>query len=333
MYATDQTTGTEAKLLDVDLLSRNKELADKLGLIAGYYRIARDTYRSKSFANASGQIGQYPYVIMSGGQARRDIKGIGESIETAIDEYLNTGKIQRLEELQGKFQEQRKIIDWLLSFYGIGPITAIELYNRGIRTIEDLWSQGNLTDAQKLGVMWRDHINLIIPRDEMNLINESIGSILNLYGIKWNIAGSYRREEQFSGDIDVLVESRQDFNMDGLIHILRPILPATLAQGPKSYRGIVRIDDQHNGHRIDIRLVSNTEYPAALMYFTGSQRFNILMRQRAIEYRLTLNEYGLYDQYNQSLPVTSEEDIFNILHVKYLAPIERTKTLTALTFI
>ena len=181
--------------------------------------------------------------------------------------------------------------------------------------------------------MWREHINLRIPRDEMDIINEKIGSILDPYHIKWSIAGSYRRHEESSGDVDVLVESRPDFNMDGLIHILNPILPATLAQGPKFYRGIVRIDEQHNGHRIDIRLVSNEEYPAALMYFTGSQRFNILMRQRAIEFGLTLNEYGLFDQYNRPQHVTSEEDIFRILRVKYIPPIERTKTIPHLTYI
>lgn len=97
--------------------------------------------------------------------------------------------------------------------------------------------------------------------------------------------------------------------------------------------GIVKIDDQHNGHRIDIRLVDSIAYAAALMYFTGSQRFNILMRQRAIEFGLTLNEYGLFNQYNQPQPITSEEDIFRILRVQYLPPVERTKTLAALTFI
>ena len=318
---------------DVDLLARNKDLADKLGLIAGYYTMARDAYRARSFANASASIGQYPYAIVSGAQARRDIKGIGDSIERAIDEYLTTGTIQRLEELQGKFQEQRKVIDWLLSFYGIGPVTAMKFYNQGIRTLEDLWFEGNLTEAQRVGIMWREHIDLRIPREEINLINDRIRSLLNPYGIKWDIAGSYRRREASSGDIDVLVESRPDLSMDRLIQILEPILPATLAKGETFYRGIVRIDDQHNGHRIDVRLVSPEQYIAALMYFTGSQRFNIMMRQRAIDFGLTLNEYGLFDQNNRPLPIGSEDDIFRILRVQYIPPVDRTKTLPYLTFL
>lgn len=95
--------------------------------------------------------------------------------------------------------------------------------------------------------------------------------------------------------------------------------------------GIFRISDQYNGHRIDIRLVDPNSYAAALMYFTGSQRFNILMRQRAIDMGVTLNEYGLY--YNDGRPpptIRSEGDIFRQLRVEYLDPVNRTKTIATL---
>lgn len=315
---------------DADLLARNKDLADKLALIASYYKMSRDSYRAKSFYNASVAVGQYQNHIISGAQARANIKGIGDSIENVIEEYLTSGIIQRLEELQNKFKDQTKIINWLLSFYGIGPVTAIDLYNRGIRTLEDLWFNGNLNEAQKIGVIWKEHIDMRIPREEMILIDASLSSFLDKYDIKWDIAGSFRREEPSSGDIDVLVQSRDDLNMDNLIHILSPILPATLAKGQKFYRGIVRIDLKHNGHRIDIRLIDPASYTYALMYFTGSQNFNILMRQRAIQLGLTLNEYGLFDQQSISFPATTEQDIFDHLDVKYISPIERTKTISSL---
>lgn len=318
---------------DIDPLSRNRDLAEMLALIANYYTMAKDTYRAKAFTNAAAKIADYQTPILSGAQARRDLTGIGDSIEEAIDQYIATGTIRRLQELEGKLQEQRQVIDYFRSFYGIGPVTAVKFYNQGLRTLEDLWFKADLTNAQKIGIIWRDHINLRIPRDEMNLINDKIGSILNPYGIKWTIAGSYRREETSSGDIDVLVESRPDLNMAGLITLLNPILPAELAQGPTTYRGMVRLDDKHNGHRIDIRLIDKQAWPAALMYFTGSQRFNILMRQRAIELGLTLNEYGLYDNTARQLPANTEDDIFNHLKVVPIPPVQRTKTLNSLTFI
>jgi DNA polymerase (family 10) len=88
--------------------------------------------------------------------------------------------------------------------------------------------------------------------------------------------------------------------------------------------GIVRISPQDNAHRIDIRLIKPESYAYALMYFTGSQRFNILTRQRAIELGLRLNEYGLFDEEGQSLPGESEEEIFDHLGLVYVAPKNRS---------
>lgn len=315
---------------DVDILSRNKELAEIFSLVASYYTLMRDTYRARTFSTASAKIAAHPNEILSGAQAKREIgAGIGGSTVEAIDEYLQTGTLKRLEELQAQFPDRKETIDLFRSFYGIGPVTAVKLYDQGLRTLEDLWFRGNLNQAQKTGIMWREHIDIPIPRDEMDLINTKIGSILDYYGIKWAIAGSYRRGEPSSNDIDVLVEARPDLNMDGLIQILQEYLPATLAKGPTKFMGILRISDQYNGHRIDIRLIERAEWPAALMYFTGSQRFNILMRQRAIDLGMTLNEYGLFKN-GIPMPLNTEEDIFKLLNVKYLSPVQRTRTLNTL---
>src|SRR5690606_7834094 len=133
--------------------------------------------------------------------------------------------------------------------------------------------------------------------------------LFDQYGIKWTIAGSYRRGESSSGDIDLLVESRDDLDMDVLLSLLDNIIVATLAKGEKKFMGMLRLSDEYYGHRIDIRLVDPNEYVYALMYFTGSEQFNVLMRNRAIEFGLTLNEYDLSDGKNY-YPATNEKDIF-----------------------
>ncbi len=334
------STTTSTIVSEVEDLSRNKDLADALALIASYYEMARDTYRARAFATASAKIAAYPTGIESGTEARANIVGVGASIEEAIDEFFasydqdrHKGHISRLDELERQFNEQRTVIDYFMSFYGIGPVKAVALYNQNLRTLEDIWTKGNLTEAQKIGILWRDHLKLRISRDEMDLINQKIGTLLNPYGIKWTIAGSYRRGETSSGDIDILIESRSDLNMDGVVNLLQSILPATLAVGPSKFMGIVRLDDQHNGHRIDIRLINPESYQYALLYFTGSQRVNILMRQRAIEFGLTLNEYGLFNRDGQSYPANSEEDIFQMLRIRYLPPESRLKTINRLEFI
>lgn len=315
-----------------DLLSTNKDLVDILKLISNYYVMSDDNYRAKSFATASYGISNYEQKIRSGKHARSVIKGVGESIADVIDEYINTGTVKRLNELETKFSEQKQTIDYFKSFYGIGPVTAIKYYNQGFRTLSDLWTKADLTDAQKIGILWRDHLNERISRNKMDIINNKISSILDPKGIRWTIAGSYRRQEESSGDVDVLVEEKNDLSMYDLVDLMKEILPATLAQGPTKYMGVIRLSEEYLGHRIDIRLINKDSYGAALMYFTGSQQFNILMRRRALQFGLTLNEYGLYDSKNKQQPVNTEKDIFDILHVKYLQPVDRTKTIAELEY-
>lgn len=317
--------------VDADELAINKELADVLNLLGNYFALVPDVFRAKAFKEAGRAVGQYTQPIISGKQARAALPGVGKSSAEVIDEYLEKGEVTRLKELEKNLTDARKVIDLFRSYYGIGPVTAIKFYNIGWRTLEDLWYKAPLNEAQKIGILWRFHLELPIPRSEMDLIATAIHRILDPYAITWEIAGSYRRQEPQSGDIDLLIQSRSDLNMAGIMHLLQPILAATLAAGETKYMGILRLSNEFNGHRLDIRLIPPPTWPFALMYFTGSQRFNILMRQRAIEFKLKLNEYGLFNSANQSLPATSEADIFALLHIAYLDPSQRTRDLQHLT--
>lgn len=312
--------------MDAEEISPNKALADSLALTASYYSMKLDTNRSRTFYNASTKISSAP-LITKGSQAK-SLGGIGDSVEQYIDQFLKTGYPDRLRDLELEFKDRKQIIDYFRTFFGIGPVKAVKMYNEGLRTLEDIWFHGNLTEAQKLGIMWRDHINLRIPREEIVLIEKTLSS--HLSDLRWNITGSYRRGESDSGDIDILISDTPGITMDSIISRLSPYLPATFAKGQSKFLGMFRLNSQYNGHRIDILLVNPSQYGSALMYFTGSQRFNILMRNRAIEFGYTLNEFGLFDQNNALIPTESEEDIFNILGVSYLSPEERTRTLTSL---
>jgi DNA polymerase lambda len=348
-----------------DTNESNQPLADILGLLGEYYTLAQDTYRAKTFLDASAAIAKYPVVILTGAQAVASIPRVGPSTVSVIDEFIATGSIKRLEELERRFADQKATIDYFRSFYGVGPATAFKFYELGYRTLEDLWFKADLSEAQRLGIMWHNHINLPIPRAEMDVIHARIGSYLDPYGIKWEIAGSYRREEPQSGDVDVLVQARPDLNMEGLRVILQPLIPnvtlgdqtvaSILAQGETKLMGMIRLDPTTNAHRIDIRLIQPQSWGAALMYFTGSQRFNILLRQRAIDLGMTLNEYGLYQVETlptieppvapknrkkppprvelHPLPSATEAQIFETLGVVYLAPVARTKTMAALPLV
>ena len=80
------------------------------------------------------------------------------------------------------------------------------------------------------------------------------------------------------------------------------------------------------GIQADLRVVDDSEYASALAYFTGSKEHNIVMRSRAIERGLRLNEYGLFKSKEETrdpklrLDCKTEEDIFAALDLTYVPP-------------
>jgi DNA polymerase/3'-5' exonuclease PolX len=315
-----------------DPADHNVDLANKLLNIGYYYNLAKDANRARVYTSAGSKIAVHRTAILSGTQARQGITGIGDSISSDIDEYINTGHIQRLIQLEKQFMERKATLDFFTTFYGIGPVTAQKFYDAGYRTLEDLWTLAPLTEAQRKGIMWREHIIQRIPRAEMDEIHSKMGELLDKYGIVWILSGSYRRGESSSGDVDILIQARSDLNMEGVRSVLQSIISDTLAAGPTKFMGIIRLSDEHVGHRIDIRLIDEADYPFALLYFTGSKQFNILLRNRAIEKGLTLNEYGLFDIKTlvRIQGITTEADIFTSLDVPYIDPVARTKDIRSL---
>lgn len=315
---------------EATLLSTNKQLSDIFSLLSLYYTIEHDEYRAIAFKNASLAIDNTPVVVLSGAQAKRDkIKGLGISSQEIIDEYMKTGHVKRLDDFEIKYADIKKITDQFREIYGIGPVTAMKFYNNGYRSLEDLWTLAPLTNAQKLGIIWKYHLQRRIPRSEIDIIDALLQQYLKPLNIIHVIAGSYRREEPDSGDIDVLVVSGTGVNMNMILENIKPLIVGTLAKGHTKFMGILRINDNYWGRRIDIRLIEPSSFAYALLYFTGSQRFNILCRQRAQELGMILNEYGLYEN-GESLAADNEGDIFSQLRIGYLEPWERVKNIDSL---
>ncbi len=191
----------------------------------------------------------------------------------------------------------------------------------------------------KLSIFYRNHLSERIPRNEMDAINQSFKNIFP--GIQLEIVGSYRRGEQTSGDIDVLIKSAPGVSLLSIVNTLKKYdtISGDLALKESKYLGLFHMP-KRNVRRLDILIISPDSWASALMYFTGSQRFNILMRQRAKDLGYRLNEYGLFyvsspgEKFNvgtaQRIPINTEDDIFNKLNVVYMTPEERTRDLIGL---
>lgn len=114
-------------------------------------------------------------------------------------------------------------------------------------------------------------------------------------------------------------------NLLFLVKVLRKekYIQDTLAFGDKKYMGVVKLKRHRVNRRLDILVTSIEEYPFALLYFTGSQALNIILRQVAIDKSLRLNEYSLTKN-KKEIKLKTEEEIFNYLGYKYIDPENRT---------
>lgn len=291
-----------------------------------------EVYKSKAYEKAILALRNYPKDIESGEEAKQ-IKGIGASLASKIDEILKTGTLVELSNsaplITPEQAEKNKVIELFSKIERVGEKTACKWYDLGYRKLEDI-PMSACNTGQWIGIQLYHELIQRIPRAEIQYFEQILHHYLDPIGVKFVICGSYRRGRPDSGDIDVLILDKPEFN--AMTEVLKiPVFTHTLAYGDKKYLGICKINQIHR--RIDIELTPANEYPYALMYFTGSQGFNVLMRQRAIDLGVRLNEKNLTreiitDQGQKQIlyyPATTEEDIFALLGIQYLTPEERDK--------
>ena len=267
----------------------------------------------------------------------KDVKGIGEKIKLKIEEIFETGKLRKAEKV--KESKEHNVMEELLKIYGVGPSKANELISKNnIKSIQHLReNQDLLNDKQKIGLKHYDDFLLRIPRDEMDEHNKYISDIMKFIhkDFEVEIVGSYRRKNKDSGDIDVLIthKSKSIINDPSLMEriIIKALnkkyiyLTDILAVGAKMCLAVCKLKNNKNYRRIDFLLTSPEEYPYALLYFTGNDKFNVDLRNRAIELGYSLSQHGLKNMKTNELleGLKTEEDILKFLGMKYVEPENR----------
>lgn len=263
------------------------------------------------------------------------------SIVQKIDGILKTGTSDGIEIEEDNTED-------LLKIAGIGPATASKLYNEfNITNVEELkemykLNKNIINSKQAIGLTHYDDLLKRIPRTEMNNWRDILTSIfqdtldsLNLEG-SLIISGSYRREKEDSGDVDVLIISKI-YNELLMNLFYRNLLEAgilkeenVMASGGTKIMAVAKILDTFR--HVDIFYFSSDVFPFALLFTTGSKEFNLKMRSHALKLGFSLNERNLTkksgglvseDEYNAKInkkAPESEEDIFNFLDYKYIEP-------------
>lgn len=259
-----------------------------------------------------------------------NIEGIGIKIKEKIKELLLNGFIKKIEDIKKDklFIFKKK----LLSIYGIGPSNINNIINKhNIKTIDELEKNKNiLNNLQLIGLKYYKDLEIKIPHKEVINHHILLSNELNkYYDIKYEFVGSFRRNIKNIGDLDIIIRKNDNFNLNIFINNLieKNYIIEKLANGNNKFMGICKLNKYKYARRIDILVVPNEEYYWSLLYFTGSYKFNIVMRKMAHNIGYSLSEHGLKiinNNLNLKIPVINcEKDIFTFFNIKYIEPKDR----------
>jgi DNA polymerase (family 10) len=299
-------------------------------------------FRANAYAKAGRTIAQLETnladVVAAG--TLDQIPGIGETLRDKITTLVTTGKLAFYEDLKAKTPP--------------GLVEMLRLPGMGPKKVKTLCDELQIDDLVKLkagcdsgavaklkgfgaktqknileGLAFLDQMGSRVRLDQALMIAEAIvAELRKLPGIqRMEVCGSLRRRRETIKDIDLLVSAKDAAPiMDAFVKL--PMVQKVIGHGEtKSSVMLTGVD--HHASRIlinaDLRVVSDEQYPFALMYFTGSKEHNIRMRQRAIDYGLSLNEYALAGE-KKNVKCKDEADIYKALDLAYIEPELREDT-------
>src|SRR2546428_9450323 len=292
-------------------------------------------FKTRAYENAARTLESLtePLEKLTAENRLSEIKGIGEGIQKKITELVSTGKLAYYDELKASAPPG---LAAMLQIPGLGPKKVKALNDKlGMETIEQLEAAcqaGKIAALDGFGEKTQRKIleghQFKRPYASRHLLSDALTvaepMLESLRGhpdvIRCSTAGSVRRFKEIIGDIDFLVSSKKPANVIEFF-TSQPGVMSVSAEGDTKASVILQ-----GGIQADLRVVSDAEFPFALAYFTGSKEHNIVMRQRAIERGLRLNEYGLFKSKEETrdanlrVPCKTEEEIFQKLDLAYVPP-------------
>lgn len=259
----------------------------------------------------------------------QSISGIGDTLAQKCKVLVETGKLPQLEELRA---ETPAVLIQMTRIPGLGAKKAMALQKEfNLQTLEDLRqvcldhkvrdlkgfgakSEQQILDgleiaAQAIARLRIDQAERLVFRLRAHL--ETCSAIKKL-----EFAGSYRRGKETVGDVDILVVSDDHSAvMDQLESF--PGRLSTIARGDTKMS--IRVESQF---QVDLRVVPEESFGAALQYFTGSKEHNVAIRSRARKMGMSVNEYGITMLDSEAPPVcgATEEDLYAKLGLNWIPP-------------
>ncbi|MBF8253648.1 MAG: P domain protein, partial [Deltaproteobacteria bacterium] len=312
------------------------EFADLLELkVENRFRIRSYRKTAQMLQGLSQPVAQ----LIEQGKDLTELPGVGDSMAEHIMEIVNTGTLKALSELRKEFPASTS---QLLQLQGLGPKRTKQLHDKlnigSIKELEQALAAGKLARLPGFGEKSIEKLRRAIEtfqhrpkrfllRDADQLVRPLIDYLREGGDIeKLEVAGSYRRRMETVGDIDILVASEKPEPVMQRFQSY-PQVERVIAAG--TTRGTVIL---RSGLQVDLRILPQRCYGAALHYFTGSKAHNIAVRSLGVERGLRISEYGIFRvpkgkkaeevgiEEGERIGGATEEDVFRSVDLDWISP-------------
>jgi DNA polymerase (family 10) len=311
---------------------KNPELARRFDRIADALELKGETgFRVLAYrkaARALTDLGADIETLDAEGKLQ-EVPGVGPGIAKKIHEYLATGRMQKYDEVvsslpPGLFE--------MLSIQGVGPKTVKQLYEKlGVKTPAELKQaieSGRFAELPGMGEKKGANILQSIHTEELTgermLLDEAfeladaVVDHMTLCGCVRRSAygGSLRRGKETIGDIDILATGTAPDEIISHFTMHSRVQKVLAAGGTKAS---ALFESRGKARQVDLRVLTEPEYGAALQYFTGSKDHNVALRALAQKQGLKLSEYGLF-RGEKRVAGRTEQDVYAALGLPYIEP-------------
>ncbi len=309
---------------------KNEVIASHFELLADLLEIqGANPFRIRAYRNGARTISSTSESMDDMVRSDRDLTemtGIGKDLARQIVEIVTTGRHAALEEL--KTQIPNGVLD-MLRIQGVGPKKVSIFFNElGLKSLAELKAAceaGRLRELKGFGKKTEESIlanidlaatqgervSIADARAAAEAIVEDLRQLPEVEQVA--VAGSCRRRRETCGDLDVLATcSDPGPPMDRLA--AHPLVETVLQRGDTKQRVRLR-----TGIELDLRVVPQSSFGAAMQYFTGSKEHNIVVRQRAKDLNLKVNEYGVF-RGEEQIAGRTEEDVYAAIGLPWIPP-------------
>jgi len=309
---------------------QNTEIADIFDRYAALLEMQdANVFRVRAYRDAARTLrglSKSVAAMLDEGADLTELSHIGDELQKKIQTILETGHLPQLDKLGKSIPPELADLEALP---GLGPKRVMALYQAlkidSLQDLLDAAQAGRIRELSGFGEKTEKKLleeaqrrAQFLKRFELAAAEQMAAPLLDylrdVKGMKKVIiAGSYRRRRATVGDLDILVTATKGAPvMDRFVRY--EDIGEVVSQG--GTRSTVRLQ---SGLQVDLRVVPEVSYGAALHYFTGSKAHNIATRTIAVKKGLKLNEYGLYKS-NERVAGRTEQDVYAALGLAYIEP-------------